>query len=287
MTDLRKDVFQSADDFAKYQTAPMVSLQKGGQFGHFTDISQYVASANYIRKNLICVLMAAPLGFDDLENPKALKAILKHLVEVQAKSIEGLNATITVDYTETPVGGAGEMQEDVSNVTRQRSSPTFTWTEKYGKPINAFLEYWIFQLLGDPESKIPQVVTRGTKKPTDLLPDYTGASMLFIETDMTGTKVLRAWLCTNMHPKTGGQVEGRRDMTSAGETIDYSVEFTSLTQHGVGVNQLGQKVLDGMNLTYANPNKRPAFMDGIDSGIGAQKVGYIDQVNSANKTFIK
>lgn len=39
MTDLRKDVFQSADDFAKYQTAPMVSLQKGGQFGHFTDIS--------------------------------------------------------------------------------------------------------------------------------------------------------------------------------------------------------------------------------------------------------
>ena len=103
---------------------------------------------------------------------KALKAILKHLVEVQAKSIEGLNATITVDYTETPVGGAGEMQEDVSNVTRQRSNPTFTWTEKYGKPINAFLEYWIFQLLGDPESKIPQVVTRGTKKPTDLLPDY-------------------------------------------------------------------------------------------------------------------
>jgi hypothetical protein len=76
-------------------------------------------------------------------------------------------------------------------------------------------------------------------------------------------------------------------MTSAGETVDYSVEFTSLTQHGVGVNQLGQKVLDGMNLTYANPNKRPAFMDGIDSGIGAQKVGYIDQVNSANKTFIK
>ena len=80
MTDLRKDVFQSADDFNKYQTAPMVSLQKGGQFGHFTDISQYVASANYIRKNLICVLMAAPLGFDDLE----IRVIFQHFAEPES-----------------------------------------------------------------------------------------------------------------------------------------------------------------------------------------------------------
>ena len=39
---------------------------------------------------------------------------LKALVELHPKSIEGLNSTLRVEWAETPFGGAGEMQQDVT-----------------------------------------------------------------------------------------------------------------------------------------------------------------------------
>ena len=212
---------------------------------------------------------------------------MKALVELHAKTIEGLQSTLTVEYSETPVGGAGEMQEDVTNVTRARSNPSFTWTEKYGKPINAFLDGWILNLIMDPQTKFPAVVTRGSKKPTDLLPDYNGMTVMFVEPDPTHTKVVQAWLCTNMRPKTGGDVTGRRDLTAAGETVDYQVEFTAVTQVGAGVNKFAQRLLDEMTLTGANPNLRPAFVDQITADVKAGDAGYTAAVNNAGKTAVK
>lgn len=259
-----------------------IAQLQAGQNGFRTDFEGYVNNSAYVRRNLIAVLVEAPRGFQHLPNPEQWVATLKSLVELHPNSIEGLTSTLTVDFAETTVGGAGEIQEDIANVTRERSTPTFTWTEKYGKPINSFLTGWITNLMMDPITKVPNIMTRSGAKPTDILPDYTSATILFIEPDPTHTRVVHAWLSTNMMPKTAGEVTGSRDLTSAGESVEYSVEFTSLTQEGLGVQLLAQRYLDEMNMNAVNPNLKPAFVDKIEADIRAEDSGYHDQLDRAS-----
>lgn len=257
--------------FGERHLQPMVDTSEptAGQQGPYTNFEGYVSNSAYVRRNVIAVLIEAPRGFDDLPDPDKWRKTLKALVELQADSIAGLTSTLTVENVENAVGGAGEMQEDSSNVTRERTVPTFTWTEKYGKPINAFLTGWITELIMDPITKVPGVVTRalqdegpsGGKLTGDLLPDYTSMTVLFFEPDPTHTRVIHAWLSTNMRPKTAGEVVGSRDLTAAGESSQYDVEFTALTQEGYGVRLYAQKVLDEMNENAINPNTMPAFVE--------------------------
>lgn len=265
--------------YGLYAQAPVVDVTNGGQNGPMTDFTSYVSNSAYVRRQMIALLIEAPRGFQDLNNPQVWVSTLKALVELHAKSIEGLQSTLTVDYVENAVGGAGEMQEDIANVTRARSTPTFVWTEKYGKPISQFLQGWITGLLMDPITKFPTVTSQGNA-PTDLLPDYTGMTCLFFEPDPTCTRIVQAWLCTNMMPKTSGDITGRRDLTQAGESVDYSVEFTALTQVGYGVVQFAQNVLNSMNLSGLNPNLQPAFETGISADVAAADQGYAEMLQT-------
>lgn len=277
-----KETILGQSAYGEKSEAPMVdvSLPGAGQQGFMPDYAGYVSNAAYVKRQLVAVLIEEPRGFHDLPNGDKWIATLKSLIELQSKSIEGLQSTLETEWAENAVGGAGEMQEDIANVTRSRSTPTHVWTEKYGKPINAFLEGWITSLLMDPNTKVP-AITASQNVPTDLLPDYTGCTILYFEPDPTHTKVIKAWLCTNMHPKNAGEVTGRRDLTAPGESVDYSVEFTALTQVGSGVNQLAQRVLDEMSLSGVNPNLRPAFIDKISEEVKSSENGFTSQLDRA------
>lgn len=288
MARYKDSLLGNGEAFAKGKQNVMVNVAKleAGQNGRATQIDGYVSNANYVRRNIIAILVEAPRGFQDLPNSDKWVATLKSLVELHAQSIEGLQSTLTADFVESAVGGAGEFQEDISNVTRARSTPTFTWIEKYGKPINAFLTGWITNLLMDPVSKVPNVVTMNPNAPTDLLPDYTGATIMFIEPDPTHTRVVEAWLCTNMHPKTAGEVIGSRDLTAGGEVSSYAVEFTALTQHGVGVREFAQRYLDELNRSLVNPNLTPAFVQAIEADVKAAESGYSNQIDKMSSEAI-
>ena len=260
-----------------------------GQNGFRTDFEGFVNNSAYVRRNMICVLVEAPRGFQHLPEPNHWVATLKSLVELHAQTVEGLTSTLTVSYVENAVGGAGEMQEDLQNVTRERSTPTFTWIEKYGKPINAFFEGWITNLMMDPITKVPNVMTRNdkTKRPTDILPDYTSCTCLFIEPDPTHTRVVAAWLSTNMMPDTAGEVVGSRDLTSPNDSTTYTIKFTALTQQGLGVQLLAQRYLDEMNMSAVNPNLQPAFVQYIEEDIRAEDSGYQDQLDRASTISVQ
>lgn len=277
-TRLQNTILGANSAYGRDTQAPMVNLQIGGQQGPMTDFTGYVPNSAYVRRNIIAQLVAAPRGFRDLDNPEIWEQTLKSLVELHVKSIEGLQSTLTVEHVENAVGGAGEMQQDISNVTRARSTPTFVWTEKYGQPIRAFLEGWVQMLIMDPTTKAPGIIASG-KRPSDLLPDYTGATMLFFEPDPTFTKVTKAWLCTNMRPNNQvAENTGRRDLTQAGESVDYSVEFTALTQVGARVIAFAQERLDAMSLNGMNPNFQNAFVSSIDPYVRDTDNGYTEQL---------
>jgi len=208
------------------------------------------------------------------------------LVELHPKAINGLVSTLTVEHIENAFGGAGEMQQDPSSVVRARSVPVFDWNEKYNKPIAAFLNGWVLKLIMDPNTKFPTVVSDGTVEVSDLLPDYTGMTVLFIEPDPTHTKVVEAWLSTNMRPNgTVADITGRRDLTAAGEGVDYSVEFTAITQVGDGVKLFAQQRLDEMNKEGLNPTQSKAFIEEIDAEVDTDSNGYTNQLQDlANNT---
>jgi hypothetical protein len=269
------------------KTNPMIDLQYGGQQGYAPDLTEWVSNQAYIGKNLICLLVEAPKGFGYLPDADAWVGTLRALVELHPMSITGLSAGLEVEVTENAAGGAGEMQQDFTDVKRARSNPVFRWNEKYGMPVQTFLQGWITYLMMDPASKYPNVATLSGSKPTDLLADQYAATMIFIEPDPTHTKVVKAWLCTNMWPMNTGEMIGRRELAAAGEPTTYDIPFTALTQFGAGVDLLAEKLLAGINITGANPYQRPAFLDAIDADVLAARKGYESQVEELGSQAIR
>lgn len=277
---LNEAILQSNQAYAAGRQNPMLDLQYGGQMGFAPDYTQWVSNQSYIRRNLFCLLVEAPRGFGFLQNGDKYIGVLKSLVELHALSIDGLQAGLEVETSETPVGGGGQMQQHFTNVTEARSNPVFRFDEKYGMPVASFFRSWITHLMMDPHSKVANVGTLSGNKPTDMLADMYSATMIFIEPDPTHTKVVKSWLCTNMFPTGTGEIVGRRDLTQAGEQTTYDITFTALTQFGLGVDQFAQTLLDGINITGANPYLRQAFVNEITANVAAASAGYEKQVET-------
>jgi hypothetical protein len=273
--------------FARGEPAPMLDLQYGGMSGYAPDLTEWVSNQSYVRRNLVCMLIEAPKGFQYLQDPAFWVGALKAMVETHAKTIDGFNAGLEVEVSETPVSGGGEMQQDPTNVTRARSNPSFTFVDKYGRPIQQFLHEWIRSLIMDPDSKVPDIATLSGQRPADLLADMYGATMLFFEPDPTHTKVAKAWLTTNMYPKGTGEITGKRDLSSAGEISEFTIEFTGLTQTGLGVRMFAQKLLDKVNFTNANPYLRPAFVQDVAADVASTGRGYAGQAAGLSSTALR
>lgn len=280
MSRLTNALLGADKSIAKGRQAPMLDLTYGGQQGYAPDLSEWINNQAYIRRNLICLLVSAPTGFAAIPGGDKMTAILKSLVELHAQTIEGLAAGLSIETVETAVGGAGEMQEHFTNVTRARSQPVFRFEEKYGMPVFMFFQAWVNWLMMNPDSKVANVGTLSAgQRPTDMLADRYSATMAFIEPDPTHTKVVKSWLCTNMFPKGDIELIGRRELTAAGEQTTYDINFTALSQFGDGVDVFCQGLLDKINLVNANPYKRPAFVTKIDEDVQAAG-GYATKIET-------
>lgn len=284
---LTEAILASNKAYAAGRQNPMLDLQYGGQMGYAPDLTQWHSNQSYIRKNLFCLLLEAPKGFNYLPDGEKYVGVLRSLVELHPLSIDGLNAGLQVEVSETPVGGGGQVQHHFTNVTEVQSNPVFRFDEKYGMPVAAFFRSWITHLLMDPHSKVANIGTLNGERPTDMLADMYSATMAFIEPDPTHTKVVKSWICTNMFPQGTGDIVGRRELTAAGEQTTYDINFTAISQFGLGVDAFCQTLLDGINITGANPYQRQAFIQGIHADVQKASQGYENQIEELGSTAIK
>jgi hypothetical protein len=257
----------------------MLDLQYGGQMGYSPVLAEWVSNQQYVRHNLICLLIEAPRGFTLLPDGQDYINTLRALVELHAISITGLQSGLTVEVAETPVGGAGQRQQDPTDVKMEVSNAVFRFNEKYGMPVASFFRAWINNLIMDENSKFANIATTGAV-PTDMLADMYAATMLFIEPDPTHTQVVQSWLGTNMYPLGTGEVTGARDITQAGETRTSDITFTGVYQYGVGVDLFAQQILSGISLSGANPENQQAFISQIDANVLAATHGYANGVQT-------
>lgn len=273
--------------------APTLDLSNGGQQGYAPALgfdengtikANWISNQAYVSRNIVCILLEAPRFFSLMNNSNDWVAGLKSLLELHTININGLTAGLTAEFTEHAVGGAGQMQEEISNVTRERSVPVHQVVEKLGLPVFNLLDTWIRAAM-DPDTKYSALMTNPNIDPktagVDMLADWYTATALYVELDPTHSQVNKAFLCGNMMPKTTGEFVGTRDLTSARELNTIDIEFTALTQVGAGVNKFAQGIVDKISLAKANPYLAKAFTDAISADVtAANKSGYAEGIAS-------
>lgn len=279
---------------------PVARLDVDGQNGFTTDYRSLNAETPYVRRNLLCFLLEAPMGFQYLPNGKEMVATLKALVETKAETIDGLDASVKAEYIQVQAGAAEQM-DAFSRTTRERSEPSFKWYERYGMAISRFLETWLVMLMGDPISGVPGVVTlRQNTHLTPrnramaayvLMPEMISATMLFVEPDPTLSYPVKSFLCCNMMPDNAGDMTASRDLTSAPDKVEISVKFTAMQEVNQGVNNLAAAILSEVAKTGLSSNERRAYIgDTLSEAMsayvknaksalpgGRSGIGYIDQ----------
>ena len=284
------DVFVTNPPYYNHK-APIIDLKKGGQFGHMMDYAALASATPYVRQNLIAILLEAPRGFQYMDRPEIWRASLKSIIEEQSKSITGLNSTLKIENVEQAVGGAGEQISAVSNVTREQSRPVHSINEKYNMSVATFINSWILELMMDPETKYPNIITRGDKRSqlTDHLADFYGATVIYFEPDPIFRHVIKAWLCYFVRPADEGvTIEGSRDLTTGKEELSVDLTMTAVSQVGAGPIELAQKILDSLNPTNANPWQRPANIDQVSADVRAvTDAGYTEGLSNAAKMALQ
>lgn len=284
------DVFVTNPPYYDHK-APIIDLKKGGQFGHMMDYAALASATPYVRQNLIAILLEAPRGFQYMDRPEIWRASLKSIIEEQSKSITGLNSTLKIENVEQAVGGAGEQISAVSNVTREQSRPVHSINEKYNMSVATFINSWILELMMDPETKYPNIITRGDKRSqlTDHLADFYGATVIYFEPDPIFRHVIKAWLCYFVRPADEGvTIEGSRDLTTGKEELSVDLTMTAVSQVGAGPIELAQKILDSLNPTNANPWQRPANIDQVSADVRAvTDAGYAEGLSNAAKMALQ
>lgn len=266
---------------------PILDLKNGGQQGWAPNLTEWVSNQAYVSRPLICILLEAPRMFTVMPDSNKWIASLKALFELHARSIEGFSAGLKVDTEEHPVGGAGEQQQEVVNVTRERSQPKFTFVEKYGRPIQTLLEYWIRYGLMDPETKYALLSTIGGSEVKDLLADWYSATCLFVVPDPLHKNVDKAWITTNMFPLSNGDITAKRDLTASQEMLTLDIEFSGISQYGMGVNQFAQQILNNINTLNSDPFMRPSFVNRVSPDVDAQNTtGYKSWTEKVGRTSV-
>jgi len=246
-------------------SSPVANLSYGGQGGHTAAIGrigvdgknygEWISNQAYVRQNVIPIVLDYPKAFDYMPDAQMWIDAYDALMTLHPISIDGLQSGLTVEFDEQAIGGAGEMQEDYTKVSRARTTLSKTYKEKSGKAIQRYIDMVIRYLYSDPDVEKPLV--------TNLVPDsfggiytpdfYTGTH-LYIEPDITQTKVVDAWLCSNIMFKGNGDRTGKRDIHTARETLDLSIELTSITMNNEAVLKLAETMLAQLNTLTANPD---------------------------------
>lgn len=269
---------------------PMLDIKNGGQQGWSPNLTEWVSNQAYISRPLVCIMLEAPRMFSAMPDSAKWIASLKALFELHARNIDGFSAGLKVDTEEHPVGGGGEQQQEIVNVTRERSQPKFTFIEKYGRPIQTLLEYWVRYGMMDPETKFALLGTMNKAEVKDLLADWYSATCIFIVPDPLHKRVDKAWLTTNMFPLGTGDITAKRDLTASQEMLTLDIEFSGISQYGLGVNQFAQNLLDKINTLNADPFMKAPAINSISADVDAagnnSYRGWAEQVGKTSVTNI-
>lgn len=248
--------------------------------GNYVD--EWVGNQDYVSNNSIPIVIRTPGFFDLLPDSDKWIETFKALIELHPQAITGLNSGLTVEVSETTIGGGGESQASYTDVKRTPSALNIVWKEKAGKAIGKFFDTFIRYGMMDPDLKKPLVaslVTDWTKIGGIYTPDFYTATILFIEPDVTQHYVVDAWMVTNAFPKGNGERTGGRDMKTAGEGKDISIDWAGITLANEGTFVLARDILGRLTSLQSAISEQDITLpaNDIDTNVNSKDVGFNEQ----------
>ena len=245
----------------------------------------------------LAVLQQDHYAFDDYEVLRTVIMGHKRLVEIMDEKDklyakpdfseeDGMKASeLEAEFAEKAVGGAGEILETVTKIRRTRTQPVWGGIDLYGRPHQNLIEVWMTQLMEDPETGYPGIVTLGIDG-LDMLLDMSGATVLWYETDPSNQYISKATITTAMQPRLTGDIKMQRDKRQGGEQLELSIGFTGVSVSTYGVRLFAQQLHNQINFYNANPNLRPAPLDGVDPDVDAVGRGLRGGIEELGTTAI-
>lgn len=258
---------------------PMIDPRFGGQQGYTTDYPSFINHEAYVQGNLIVKVLAVPRGLSYLPDAHIYIETAKAFFERQITSLEGLRAKLTADFASYAFGSAGEEQEVIRDMKRERSQITTEFVERKGLPYTDFFDL-LLQMFGMHEETKWPLITAITDKMTDNLSDNCAFCLLCFEPDPMLRTVLKAWIGVDIKPKEGVEITGKFNKNSPGDIINASIPWTGIWQYGYGPRRYATQVLKEMKFVGANANLRSAVMDRVTADVKDATTGYADLVKT-------
>ena len=277
---------QAGNLFDSKAGRPMIDVRRQGQNGFRHAISATDDDGSSVinlhndtkhqSTQVIPVLLQGPKGFDSFENPQSWYDALKQIVETRAETITGLKGSLTVEFAESTVSGAGEIFSQPINVTRERSEVEFLWKDLVGRPIQKTMTAWIQYFMMDPDTKVPKINFLEKYVTDSWTTEYQSMTMLFIEMDVSHRYVDKAWLVTGMMPKTDGAKEGRRNYNEAAAVLELTIGFTGVTEQTEATIELAEKVYQTLTFIKTDTDFVKHGVEGRDTYLAndVSKVGF-------------
>lgn len=241
----------------------ILNLAEGGFMGWSPDFGNYLSEQGYVRKPLELVVIESPKFFNLMPNPEQWQSSFRNMIERKVYRADGWQAGLKVDVDEHAVGGSGEFMQEPTDSKRDRTVPSLTYVERYGRPIQRFHDIWIRWGIMDPAAKYAMLATLGARAPGDLLADWRGATILAYEPDPIRGGIEKAWLTTNFYPMSNGPVEGVRDLTEAAALNRITIEYAGMSAVGAGIDMFAQEIMRFTNSANADPYNTAAFVSEI------------------------
>lgn len=259
------DILINGDSSITDGYARAVNPTLGGQNGFARKPAEWVSNADYVKQDIVGVVLALPKAMDFMPDAAARKQQLKALLELHVTNISGLNQSLTVEFNESIAGSSGEMMESVANVKRERSTPTLSLPNKFGKVVTRHISDWIRYLLRDEETEAPAIIAEQAyidAQSPELLPDMISMSMLFFEPNPNWTACNTAYLCVNMMPR-GITIESAKNKQDNKEVEIVELAFTALTSVDKNVNALANSYMSSLVRTGLTGRTLSPALSGI------------------------
>lgn len=275
MATTTKEYLLSNQSYMRDRNIQVTDITKVAPAGLVPDYANYDGLPDALNFNVIPFVLHLPtmwraLGQDGL----MIQAATKNLIENHFAGIEGLQKRLDMDTYDTDVVGGTEKMQNVTNVSRQQSNIVTTINDKTNRPIQRLLETWIRCGFGDEYSKVPLIsLYDKTLRFNEILPSQRCAAVLFVSPNETKTRVDKAWLALNFAPKTTGENNGVKDQNVKGVGSQLSIEWLSLCQHSLGVDEMGQLMLDQLNRPALNPGLFKSAISEIHPDVQAATTG--------------
>ena len=246
---------------------PTIDIRYGGQWGALPRIGgvdsdkpihEWMHEQAYLRRDIIPIVLQTPRGFSLLPNAEDWNEAVKALFEVHAKTIEGLNSSLTVEHAEHVLGMSGATMREVANVNREATSVNLGGIlERYGNPFEILLDVWIRYMMMDPDHKVP-LITRVAAP--DTLPkawtaEWYSCTVIFIEPDPLYRTPVHAWFVSNLYPSGNPDIVGSKDKSTGRAVKEISIDMGgfALPHTNKRVKALASKILNNFKLWEKDP----------------------------------